>query len=60
MASNVDIWLTFFKGQLTLHEIMYEMSYKRLMELVEARSKRLIEEQKQMEKSRENLAFRVR
>ena len=35
MASNVDIWLTFFKGQLTLHEIMYEMSYKRLMELVE-------------------------
>nr|DAJ71342.1 MAG TPA: hypothetical protein [Caudoviricetes sp.]DAP54093.1 MAG TPA: hypothetical protein [Caudoviricetes sp.] len=50
MASNVDIWLTFFKGQLTLHEIMYEMSYKRLMELVEARSKRMLEEQKQMEK----------
>ena len=29
---------------------MYEMSYKRLMELVEARSKRMLEEQKQIEK----------
>ena len=51
MASDVDIWLTFFKGQLTLHEILYGMSYKRLLELVEARSKRMIEEQKQLEKS---------
>ena len=49
MASNVDSWLTFFKGQLSLHDIRDGMSYKRLMSLIEARSKRMIEEQKALE-----------
>lgn len=49
MASNLDTWLTFFKGQLSLNDILYGMSYKRLIELIEARSKRMVEEQKQMD-----------
>ena len=42
--------MAFFKGEMSLQEIRYGLSFKRLMELIEVRSKRLIEEQKSLEK----------
>lgn len=51
MASNLDTWLAFFKGELSFTEIKYGMSFKRLMELIEARSKRMISEQEAIKNS---------
>lgn len=51
MASNLDTWLAFFKGEMTLTEIMEGMSFKKLMELIEARSKRMIAEQEAIKNS---------
>lgn len=51
MASNVDTWLAFFKGEVSYHDIMHGMSFKRLMELIEARSKRMISEQKSIQEA---------
>ena len=42
--------LALFKGQLSLHEIMWELPMKRLLELREARKEDLIAEQKELEK----------
>ena len=51
MASNLDTWLAFFKGELSLYDIREGMSFKRLMELIEARSKRMLAEQEELRKS---------
>ena len=51
MASNLDTWLAFFKGELSLRDIRDGMSFKRLMELIEARSKRMISEQEAIKNS---------
>lgn len=51
MASNLDTWLAFFKGELSLRDIREGMSFKRLMELIEARSKRMLTEQEELRKS---------
>lgn len=42
--------LTVFKGELTLHDILWGLPKKRLMELRDVRRDRLIEEQKEMER----------
>ena len=42
--------LSLFKGQLSLHDIMYGLPMKRLLELRETRKEELIEQQKELEK----------
>jgi hypothetical protein len=41
--------LLLFKGQLSLHDIMWGMPYKRLFELKDERQNRLLEEQKELD-----------
>lgn len=48
MASNLDTWMAFFKGEMTLQDIRYGMSFKTLLELIQSRSKRMIAEQESM------------
>lgn len=42
--------LMLFKGQLSLHDIMWGMPYKRLFELKDERQNRLLEEQQEIDK----------
>lgn len=42
--------LTLFRGQLSLHEILWGLPYKRLYELKESRERKLIEENKDLER----------
>ena len=42
-----------FKGQLSLHDIMWGLPYKRLYELKDERQNRLLEEQEEIDKMAE-------
>ena len=42
-----------FKGQLSLHDIMWGLPYKRLYELKDERQNRLLEEQEEINKMTE-------
>ena len=42
--------LTLFRGQLSLQEILWGLPYKRLYELKESRERKLIEENKDLER----------
>lgn len=46
--------LALFKGELTYHEFMREMSYNEMMALRDARVKQLVDEQKSIEKETKN------
>ena len=59
-ARFLDETLALFKGELSLNEILYELPKKRLLELREARIKRLTEEQnslKEQQKKQERQAI---
>lgn len=47
--------MALFKGELTLNEILYQFPYKRLMELVQTRQDRLIEEEKSFKEAQEQM-----
>ena len=46
--------LTLFKGELSYHEFMREMTYNEMMALRDARIKQLLDEKERMEKDRKD------
>ena len=51
----IDETLALFKGELSLHEILDELPKKRLIELRDIRLKRLLDEQKDLEKQQKEI-----